>query len=164
MRKFLLMFAVAALLALDPAQSRAQYQYPVPTWYDQVPITMLPGWPPPQPRQVRGMFGDRVLGQSLRPKMAGSRFSSQSIVRDPSGAFYGIGADNRGSVIAGKPWQYAPPAQVRTPPVQPSAAQVVPEQPLPQALSEQPQAQTLPEQPLPEALREQIQAQPQPGP
>jgi hypothetical protein len=150
MRNLLPMLAVVAFWVIAPAASWAQDEDFVAVPYDRMPIT-LPGWPPsPQPRQFRGMFGDRVLGQSVRPKTTASRFYAQG-QRDTSGAFRGLGVQPRvpASVATSA---YTPPAAPTFPVSLPVLA--------PQFMPEQPQPQTLPEQPLPEALRQQMQSAP----
>ena len=143
MRNFLMSLAAVGLLAVDPACGWAQQQnsrYPV--WSDQTtPMNLMPGWPSTQPsRSTRGLFGDRVLGQTLRPKDSPSRFTS-GWVRGPSGDFVGIGVKTPPPAFVPSPPQYNPRVQyippVQTPPAQDQTPPAVPEQPLPESLRQQ---------------------------
>jgi hypothetical protein len=148
MRSFLISLAAVGLLALDPARGWAQQQNPrYAVWSDQTtPMNLMPGWPPAQQsRSTRGPFGDRTLGQTLRPKDSPSRFTS-GWVRGSSGNFVGIGAKNPPPIFVQSPPQYRPDVQVQTPlaqvqvqapPAQGQAPTAVPEQPLPKELREQ---------------------------
>ena len=65
-----------------------------------------------QPQPVYGTFGQRTLTDTLRPQRGPSLFTGGSLMRGPSGNFYGINANYDGAMFRGMPWQYSrPPVQ-----------------------------------------------------
>lgn len=147
MRRFLLPLALTGLAWFASTQSQAQQRqsYAGPIWSNEtVPINLMPGWPPlTEGRVTRGMFGNRTLGQTLRPRDMPSRFSPGGVVRGASGDFVGIGSKR--PAVAQTPPVYVPPYQTPIPtyqapapqPVQPQPGPAQPEQPLPRQLQEQ---------------------------
>lgn len=81
---------------------------------EQLPADQLPGWPQYQSgsswsqpwRRSGGMFGERVLGQSLRPRMSASRLGPSHVVRGPLGGFRGLSTRMPSTVEPVWPWQY----------------------------------------------------------
>lgn len=62
-----------------------------------------------QPVVVRGMFGDRVLGQPLAPRLSTTRPDRTGLMRSSSGMFLGRDAASGSSMFPGMPWQYRRP-------------------------------------------------------
>ncbi len=57
------------------------------------------------PSVTYGMFGQRVLGQPLNPRLSTSKYDRNGLLRGPAGEFRGINAFNPANAFPGMPWQ-----------------------------------------------------------